>query len=72
MAKEQRPTTLQLLTPETENIDTGAKVVHNAPNTKSTIESKSISQGSGRTNYRGLVRIPKGSSGSKPLLNVMH
>ncbi|PSH02481.1 MAG: hypothetical protein BRC26_00340, partial [Nanohaloarchaea archaeon QH_8_44_6] len=48
-----------------QNIDTGAKVVHNAPNTKSTIESKSISQGEGRTNYRGLVRIPKGSSGSK-------
>jgi Fe-S cluster assembly protein SufB len=48
-----------------QNIDTGAKVIHNAPNTSSTIESKSISQGSGRTNYRGLVRIPKGSSGSK-------
>jgi Fe-S cluster assembly protein SufB len=48
-----------------QNIDTGAKVVHNAPNTSSTIESKSISQGEGRTNYRGLVRIPKGSSGSK-------
>ncbi len=49
---------------EGQNIDTGAKVVHNAPNTKSTIESKSISQGDGRTNYRGLVRVPKGSHGS--------
>ena len=48
-----------------QDIDTGAKVVHNAPNTSSTIESKSISQGSGRTNYRGLVRIPEGASGSK-------
>jgi len=49
---------------EGQNIDTGAKVVHNAPHTKSTIESKSISQGDGRTNYRGLVRVPKGSHGS--------
>jgi len=49
---------------EGQDIDTGAKVVHNAPNTKSTIESKSISQGDGRTNYRGLVRVPKGSHGS--------
>lgn len=50
---------------EGQNIDTGAKVVHNAPNTKSTIESKSITQGDGRTNYRGLVRVPEGSHGSK-------
>jgi Fe-S cluster assembly protein SufB len=48
-----------------QNIDTGAKVIHNAENTKSTIESKSISQGSGRTNYRGLVRVSEGASGSK-------
>lgn len=48
-----------------QNIDTGAKILHNAPNTKSTIESKSISQGEGRTNYRGLVRVPQGSEGSK-------
>lgn len=50
---------------EDQNIDTGAKVVHNAPNTKSTIESKSISQDNGRTNYRGLVRVSEGASGSK-------
>ena len=48
-----------------QNIDTGAKILHNAPNTKSTIESKSISQGTGRSNYRGLVRVPKGSDGSQ-------
>ncbi|MFB6145219.1 MAG: Fe-S cluster assembly protein SufB [Candidatus Nanohaloarchaea archaeon] len=48
-----------------QNIDTGAKIVHNAPNTKSTIESKSISQGDGRTNYRGLVRVSKGAENSK-------
>lgn len=50
---------------EGQDIDTGAKVVHNAPNTKSTIESKSISQDDGRTNYRGLVRVADGAKGSK-------
>ncbi len=49
---------------EGQNIDTGAKVYHNAPNTKSTIVSKSISKGGGRTNYRGLVRISRGASDS--------
>ncbi|MFC6732136.1 MULTISPECIES: Fe-S cluster assembly protein SufB [unclassified Haladaptatus] len=47
-----------------QNIDTGAKVYHNAPNTKSTIESKSISKDGGRTNYRGLVHISRGATGS--------
>jgi len=46
------------------NIDTGAKVFHVAPNTKSTIESKSISKGGGRTNYRGLVHIANGATDS--------
>jgi Fe-S cluster assembly protein SufB len=46
---------------EGQNIDTGAKVYHNAPNTKSTIESKSISKDGGRTNYRGLVHIADGA-----------
>lgn len=50
---------------EGQNIDTGAKVVHNAPETKSTIESKSISKDDGRTNYRGLVRIAEGAENSK-------
>ncbi|WP_101297952.1 Fe-S cluster assembly protein SufB [Halegenticoccus soli] len=44
-----------------QNIDTGAKVYHNAPETKSTIVSKSISKDGGRTNYRGLVRIAHGA-----------
>nr|WP_049893954.1 Fe-S cluster assembly protein SufB [Halogranum salarium] len=47
---------------EGQNIDTGAKVYHNAPDTKSTIVSKSISKGGGRTNYRGLVRIGHGAT----------
>ena len=47
-----------------QNIDTGAKVYHNAPETKSTIESKSISKDGGRTNYRGLVHIADGAHDS--------
>ena len=39
--------------------DTGAKMVHMAPRTSSTIVSKSISQGGGRSAYRGLVRVNK-------------
>ena len=35
--------------------DAGGKVVHVAPNTTSTIVSKSISKGGGRTSYRGLL-----------------
>ncbi|AHZ22072.1 Fe-S cluster assembly protein SufB [Haloferax mediterranei ATCC 33500] len=49
---------------EGQNIDTGAKVYHNAPETKSTIESKSISKDGGRTNYRGLVHIANGAKNS--------
>jgi Fe-S cluster assembly protein SufB len=38
--------------------DTGAKMVHAADETSSNVISKSISIGSGRTTYRGLVKIP--------------
>jgi len=37
--------------------DTGAKAVHLAPHTSSTIISKSISKNGGRASYRGLVSI---------------
>jgi Fe-S cluster assembly protein SufB len=39
--------------------DAGAKMIHLAPNTKSTIISKSISFNGGDTRYRGYVRIAK-------------
>jgi len=39
--------------------DTGAKMIHLAPNTTSQIISKSISRGGGKVNYRGLVRHAK-------------
>ncbi len=40
--------------------DAGGKIVHAAPNTTSLITSKSISKGTGRTSYRGLVKIYPG------------
>ena len=49
---------------EGQDIDTGAKVYHNAPETKSTVESKSIAKDGGRTNYRGLVHIADGAENS--------
>ena len=41
--------------------DAGAKMVHAAPETSSTIVSKSISKDGGRTSYRGLVRVEEGA-----------
>ena len=45
--------------------DTGAKMIHAADETTSNIVSKSISLGSGRSTYRGLVHIPKHLKGCK-------
>lgn len=39
--------------------DAGAKIIHLAPNTKSSIVSKSIARNGGRTTYRGLIKIHK-------------
>ncbi|MBU1094602.1 MAG: Fe-S cluster assembly protein SufB [Firmicutes bacterium] len=45
--------------------DTGAKMIHVAPNTTSTIISKSISRGGGTVNYRGKVDFGKKAKGAK-------
>jgi Fe-S cluster assembly scaffold protein SufB len=50
---------------EGQHQDAGAKMVHAAPNTTSTIISKSISKNGGRAGYRGLVRVEPGASNSK-------
>jgi Fe-S cluster assembly protein SufB len=50
---------------EGQHQDAGAKMVHAAPNTSSTIISKSVARGGGRTSYRGLVQIQEGAHGSK-------
>ncbi len=41
--------------------DAGGKVLHFAPHTSSKITSKSISKGSGRASYRGLLKVHKGA-----------
>lgn len=45
--------------------DAGAKAIHLAPNTSSTIISKSISKDGGQATYRGLLKIANGAIGSK-------
>jgi len=49
--------------------DAGGKIVHAAPHTTGTISSKSISKGTGRTSYRGLVKIYPGMTGCKTHVN---
>jgi Fe-S cluster assembly scaffold protein SufB len=45
--------------------DAGGKVVHVAPSTSSQIVSKSISKGTGRSSYRGLLKVQKGATNVK-------
>src|ERR1700709_2451695 len=50
---------------EGQHQDAGAKMVHAAPYTSSSIVSKSVARGGGRTSYRGLVQVLEGSHHSK-------
>jgi len=50
---------------EGQHQDAGAKMVHAAPYTSSTIISKSVARGGGRTSYRGLVQINEGAHHSR-------
>ncbi|MBK2404003.1 Fe-S cluster assembly protein SufB [Erysipelothrix sp. strain 2 (EsS2-7-Brazil)] len=45
--------------------DAGAKMIHKAPNTQSTIISKSVSRNGGTVNYRGIVHHDKNSINAK-------
>jgi Fe-S cluster assembly protein SufB len=45
--------------------DAGAKMVHAAPHTSSTIISKSVARGGGRTSYRGLIQVQEGAHHSR-------
>ncbi|MEU4233134.1 Fe-S cluster assembly protein SufB [Nonomuraea sp. NPDC026600] len=49
---------------EGQHQDAGSKMVHLAPHTSSTVISKSVARGGGRTSYRGLVQIEEGAHGS--------
>jgi len=46
---------------EGQHQDAGAKMVHAAPRTSSSIISKSVARGGGRTSYRGLVQVLEGA-----------
>jgi len=45
--------------------DAGGKAYHLAPDTSSSIVSKSISKGGGRTSYRGMLKVIKGAENVK-------
>ena len=45
--------------------DAGGKAIHLAPETTSSITSKSVSKDGGRTSYRGLLKVIKGAKNSK-------
>ncbi|ASU84553.1 Fe-S cluster assembly protein SufB [Nocardiopsis gilva YIM 90087] len=50
---------------EGQHQDTGSKMVHCAPNTSSTIISKSVARAGGRASYRGLVQVQEGAERAK-------
>lgn len=54
-----------------QDLDTGAKMVHLAPETKSVITTKSISKGGGKSTYRSAVYIAKNATSSKASVSCM-
>ncbi len=50
---------------EGQHQDAGSKMVHCAPHTSSSIVSKSVARGGGRSSYRGLVKVEAGAHHSK-------
>ncbi|MBO6232445.1 MAG: Fe-S cluster assembly protein SufB [Clostridia bacterium] len=48
-----------------QNLDTGFKAIHNAPNTSSVVNAKSISKNGGKCTYRSLIKISPKAKGSK-------
>ncbi len=62
MGEHARGETLSIaMAGEGQHQDAGAKMVHAAPYTSSSIVSKSIARGGGRTSYRGLVQVLEGA-----------
>ena len=53
------------LTRNFQQADTGTKMIHIGPRTKSTIVSKGISAGHSQNSYRGLVRMNAGAVGAR-------
>ena len=53
---------------EGQHQDAGSKMVHCAPHTSSSIISKSVARGGGRTSYRGLVQVQEGAAHSASIV----
>jgi Fe-S cluster assembly protein SufB len=53
---------------EGQHQDAGAKMVHAAPYTSSSIISKSVARGGGRTSYRGLIQVNEGAHHSASIV----
>ncbi len=53
---------------EGQHQDAGAKMVHAAPYTSSSIISKSVARGGGRTSYRGLIQVEDGAHHSASIV----
>ncbi|HEY5820652.1 MAG TPA: Fe-S cluster assembly protein SufB [Propionibacteriaceae bacterium] len=53
---------------EGQHQDAGSKMVHCAPYTSSSIISKSVARGGGRTSYRGLVQVQEGAHHSASIV----
>ncbi|MCW2604202.1 MAG: sufB [Pseudonocardiales bacterium] len=53
---------------EGQHQDAGSKMVHCAPYTSSSIISKSVARGGGRTSYRGLVQVQDGAHHSASIV----
>ncbi len=54
---------------EGQDLDTGAKIVHNAPNTSSYMNTKSISKSGGRSTFRSAVVVSENAAGAKSSVN---
>jgi Fe-S cluster assembly protein SufB len=53
---------------EGQHQDAGAKMVHAAPHTSSSIISKSVARGGGRSSYRGLIQVNEGAHHSSSIV----
>ncbi len=54
---------------EGQDLDTGAKIVHNAPDTSSYMNTKSISKSGGKSTFRSAVTVNENAVGSKSSVN---
>lgn len=52
-----------------QELDTGAKMIHLAPDTSSVIDSRTVSLGNGKATYRGISKITSKATNSKASVN---